>query len=116
MEEDDFISSHRKAKVDTRKKERVGGRGIYLPLGDAPISNSAAQFRHFTCLDLRPPCTCTPDLSGDLRTLSTCTPDLPVDLRTLSSCTPDLPVDLRALSTCAPGLPVDLRTLSTCAP
>ena len=96
--------------------ERVRGRGIYLPLGDAPISNSAAQFRHFTCLDLRPSCTCTPDLSGDLRTLSTCTPDLPVDLRTLSTCTPDLPVDLRALSTCAPGLPVDLRTLSTCAP
>ncbi|CAM9142278.1 unnamed protein product, partial [Ascophyllum nodosum] len=61
-----------KQEEDT-ERERVRGRGIYLPLGDAPISNSAARFRHFTCLDLRPPCTCTPDLSGDLRTLSTCT-------------------------------------------
>ena len=98
----------------TRKRERVRGRGIYLPLGDAPISNSAAQFRHFTCLDLRTPCTCTPDLPVDLRTLSTCTPDLPVGLRTLCTCTPDLPVDLCTLFTCTPDLPVDLRTLCTC--
>ena len=40
MEEDDFISLHRKAKADTEKRESE--REGHLPLGDAPISNSAA--------------------------------------------------------------------------
>ena len=41
MEADDFISSHRKAKADTEKRLESEREG-HLPLGDAPISNSAA--------------------------------------------------------------------------
>ena len=45
MEEDDFISSHRKARSRHGKErewgERVSRGGGHLPLGDAPISNSA---------------------------------------------------------------------------
>ena len=46
MEEDDFVSSHRKARSRHGKEREWGGeskpRGGHLPLGDAPISNSAA--------------------------------------------------------------------------
>ena len=40
MEEDDFITSHRKARSRHGKEREWGGES--KPRGDAPISNSAA--------------------------------------------------------------------------
>ena len=43
--EEDFINLQLKAEADTKEREwgeRVSRGGGHLPLGDAPISNSAA--------------------------------------------------------------------------